>query len=93
MLNDSSCYIFWMLSNLVSGEANFVMPSTYLTVGGFTQPGVARTLIELPTNAEKGFTHHFMWIFPRPLYQKFSALTGIDEDFTEKLSKFSHIRT
>lgn len=79
---------FDVLKFIVSGEANFTMPSTYLTVGGFTQPGVARTLIELPTNAEKGFTHRFMWIFPQPLYQKFSALTGIDQNFTQKLSKF-----
>ena len=38
----------------VTGEANFAMQSTRLTIGGFTQPGVARSLIEQPTNAEKG---------------------------------------
>ena len=76
-----------VLQIIVSGEANFAMPSTYLTVGGLTQPGVARTLIELPSNAEKGFSHRFLWIFPKPLFQKFDALTEIDESFKEKLSK------
>ena len=32
----------------VTGEANFSMQSTNLTVGGFNQPSVARFLIELP---------------------------------------------
>lgn len=38
---------------LVMGEANFSVPSTSLTVGGFNQPSVVRNLIELPVNAEK----------------------------------------
>ena len=41
---------------IVSGEANFV---TNLTIGGFTQPEVARSLIELPTNSEKGLSSRF----------------------------------
>ena len=41
----------------VTGETNFAMPYTRLTVGGFTQPGLARSLIELPSNAEKGLSH------------------------------------
>ena len=38
----------------MTGEANFTMPSTRLTVRGFTQAGVARAIIELSSNAEKG---------------------------------------
>jgi hypothetical protein len=44
----------------VTGEANFKMNTTRLTIGGFTQPGVARNLMELPSNAEKGLSHRYM---------------------------------
>ena len=54
---------------LVSGEANFIMKSTNLTVGGFIQPSVGKSLID-PTNTEKGFTHRFIWLFPNPLFKK-----------------------
>ncbi len=39
---------------IVTGEANFTMATTSLVVGGFNQPSVARNLIELPGNTEKG---------------------------------------
>lgn len=71
----------------VSGEANFAMTSTRLTVGGFTQPGVARALIEMPANAEKGLSHRFLWLFPNPLYKKLSNLGVIDQDFLRTISK------
>lgn len=71
----------------VCGDANFVMSSTYLTVGGFTQPGVARALIEMPANAEKGLSHRFIWLFPNPLYEKFSNLGEVDENFVTRISK------
>ena len=73
---------------LVSGEANFIMKSTNLTVGGFTQPSVAKSLIETPTNTEKGFTHRFIWLFPNPLFKKFDTLGEVNQDFIEKLSTF-----
>ena len=45
---------------IVTGEANFTMASTNLTLGGFTQPAVARSMIELPANAEeKGLSQRF----------------------------------
>ena len=66
---------------LVSGEANFAMTSTRLTLGGFTQPGVARSLIELPGNNEKGLPHRFIWIFPKPLFGAFETLGEVDPDF------------
>ena len=63
------------------------MSSTQLTVGGFTQPGVARALIEMPANAEKGFSHRLLWFFPSPLFEGFSSLGEVDRDFVSKLSK------
>ena len=44
----------------MSGDANFVMTATRLTIGGFTQPGVARNLIDMPSNSEKGLSHRFI---------------------------------
>ena len=61
-----------------------MMTSTSLTVGGFLQQGVARSLIEIPSNSEKGFSHHFLWLFPNPRYKKFSTLGEVDKEFLEK---------
>ena len=46
--------------NIVTGEANFAMALTNLTLRGFTQPAVARSIIELPANAEKGLSQRFI---------------------------------
>ena len=66
---------------VVSGEANFMMNSTNLTVGGFTQPAIARNLIGIPSNSEKG------WVFPKPLYQEFSELGKANQTFIQRLVK------
>ena len=80
---------FWLVHiYVVSGDANFAMLSTQLTVGGFTQPGVARGLIETPSNAEKGFSHRFLWFFPHPLFKKFASLGEVDQEFVQKMSKY-----
>lgn len=71
----------------MSGDANFAMSSTRLTVGGFTQPGVARTLIDIPSNSEKGLSHRFLWTFPRPLYGNFASLSEINQDFSGKIGE------
>ena len=63
------------------------MASTRLTVGGFTQPGVARYLMELASNAEKGLSHRFLWVFPKPLYGSFDTLEKVDTLFQKKLGK------
>ena len=68
----------------VTGEANFSMKSTSLTVGGFNQPTVARFLIELPGNAEKGLSQRFLWYFPKPVYGEFDTLEETDKEFTDK---------
>ena len=70
------CTYICILYTLVSGDANF----------SITQPSVARHVVELPSSIEKGFTHRFMWIFPKPLYQKFTNLGKASQDFTVSLS-------
>ena len=80
-------YFLFPRKYTVSGDANFAMSSTQLTVGGFTQPGVARGLIEMPNNAEKGFSNRFLWLFPNPLFEHFSSLGEVDEDFVDKISE------
>ena len=70
----------------MAGDANFNMKSTSLTVGGFTQPGVARALIEIPANTEKGLSQRFLWVFPKPLYEKFSSLGEVHIDFMTNMS-------
>ena len=71
----------------MTGEANFSMNITSLTVGGFNQPAVARSLIELPGNAEKGLSQRFLWLFPKPIYGKFETLEPVQEDFIDKIGK------
>ena len=78
-------YMYYIIMYIVSGEANFVMEQTSLTVGGFTQPAVARSLIELPSNIEKGLSTRFLWIFPQPCYAKFESLQPVEEVFTSAL--------
>ena len=61
------------------------MKCTGLTVGGFNQPSVARSLIELPGNAEKGLSQRFLWFFPQPVYAEFDSLEPTDKVFREKI--------
>ena len=72
----------------VTGEANFSMDCTSLTVGGFTQPAVARPLIELPSSVEKGFSSRFLWCFPKPCYATFDTLEPVNSEFTEHLGEY-----
>ena len=70
---------------IVSGEANFSMKYTGLTVGGFIQPSVARGLIELHGNADKGFSQRFLWCVPRPRFVRFTELQAVDTDFSASI--------
>ena len=63
------------------------MAHTGLTVGGFTQPNVAKGLIEAPANIEKGVCQRFLWVFPKPTPTKLKDLNPIDETFTAKIGK------
>ena len=49
MIHDSQVISY----TAVSGDTNFSMDVTALTIGGFTQPMVARNLIELQASVEK----------------------------------------
>jgi len=71
----------------VTGEANFTMETTGLTVGGFNQPAFSRTLIEVAGNAEKGLTQRFLWLIPKPIYSNFDSLEPIDQTFSDKIGK------
>ena len=62
------------------------MSTTMLTVGGFTQPSVARSLIEQPSNSEKGLSSRFLWFFPNVLYGTFDDLGQVDPVFINKIS-------
>ena len=68
-------------NNPVSGEANFAMKHTGLTIGGFTQPSVARNLIENQSNVEKGLCQRFLWILPQPTTVSFEKLEQVDKSF------------
>ena len=63
------------------------MEHTGLTIGGFTQPCVARNLIEMPGNTEKDFSQRFLCFFPKPCYCKFKDLESVDEEFSEAIGK------
>ena len=77
---------------LVSGDANLDMDKTSLTVRGFTQPGVARALNDIPANTEKKLSQRFLWMFPKPMYRKFSSLGELPMDFMSKMSKCKRIQ-
>lgn len=70
---------------LVSGDANFHMNQTGLTIGGFTQPTVAKALIENPQGIEKGLIQRFLWIVPKPSYSAFTSLEAADSSFYKYL--------
>ena len=72
--------------NSVTGEANFSVESTCLTVGGFSQPKVACSLIEQSVSAEIGLTQRFMWTFPRPTYSHYHMLEEVDKDLVKYTS-------
>ena len=84
-VKSSLLFSVFLSLQLVTGEANFSMDCTSLTIGGFTQPAVARPLIEMPANVEKGFSSQFLWYFPKPCYSKFETLEPVESDFTKAL--------
>lgn len=63
------------------------MEKTALTVGGFTQPSVARTIIEQTTGAERGFSQRFLWIFPKPTFAKFASLEPVSDEISATIGK------
>ena len=65
------------------------MDSTNLTLAGFTQPAVARNLIESPSNYEKGLPQRFLWMFPKTTYAYLEMLKPIDVVFTSALGTYA----
>ena len=63
------------------------MSYTGLTVGGFIQPSIARNLIEIPSNVEKGLCQRFLWLVPKPTVVSFDRLQKVDKDFTTSIGK------
>ena len=51
------------------------------SLGGFIQPSVARSLIELQPNVEKGLCQRFLWLVPKPTLEKFDQLQKVNADF------------
>ena len=80
------CNYLFMLP--VTGEANFSMDSTCLTVGGFSQPSVAHVLIEQNGSAEIGLSQRILWLFPQPAYSRFCTLEAVNSDFTDSLGMY-----
>ena len=72
---------------IVSGEANFEMDTTGLTVGGFTQPIRARNMLENPVNVEKGLPQRFLWFVPQPNPIPFDQLAKVDQEFSSSVGK------
>ena len=67
---------------VVSGEANFEMETTGLTVGGFIQPSIARNILDQAANAEKGLCQRFLWFVPQPTPVPFDELTKVNREFS-----------
>lgn len=61
------------------------MHRTGLTMGGFTQPSVARGLIEHPPNVEKGLCQRFLRLAPQPTPTKFNELQCVDQSFIAEI--------
>lgn len=80
-------YVLIAALYIVSGDANFAMTHTGLTIGGFTQPSVARSLIEIPANVEKGLCQRLLWVVPKPAGVHFKLLEKVDQDFTVSIGK------
>ena len=78
-------------STLVSGDANFQTKHTALSVGGFIQPSVAKNLIQLPQNIEKGLCQRFLWLAPKPLTVQFKELQSVNCQFSASVGKH-HIK-
>jgi len=76
-------HFLYSILHVVSGDADFAMS---ITIGGFTQPAVARSIIEAPTNMDRGFSHRFLWFFLPIQYASFSSLSEIERTFVDKLS-------
>ena len=72
----------------MSGDANFSIQRTGMTLGGFIQPIVVRALIEQQSNVEKGLCQRFLWIVPKPTIVTFDQLQQVDTGFMSAIGEF-----
>ena len=72
---------------LFLGDSNFNMGHTGLTIGGFTQPSVARNIISNPSNSDKGLCQRFIWLVPKPVAVCFDQLQQVDKDFCTSIGE------
>lgn len=63
------------------------MNHTGLSLGGFTQPCVARNMLEHPANVEKGLCQRFLWLVPEPTTVAFEELQCVDSSFSTAIGK------
>ena len=66
------------------------MHHTGLTVGGFIQPSIARNLIEILSDVEKGLCQRFLWLVPQPTAVSFEKLQKVDQEFSTSIGTYVH---
>lgn len=64
------------------------MPFTGLTLGGFLQPSVARSLIEVQANVDKGLCQRFLWLVPERIIADVDQLQKPDPDFVKSIGRY-----
>ena len=69
-------HFLYSILHVVSGDADFAMS---ITIGRFTQPAVARSIIEAPMGIFTSFSLPIQ-------YASFSSLSEIERTFVDKLS-------
>ena len=77
----------------VSGDANFDMKKTGLTLGGFIQPSIARNILEQPANMEKGLCQRFLWCVPKPTPVAFEELQKVNQEFSASIGGVTIMHT
>lgn len=63
------------------------MPLTSFAIGGFTQPVTAANIITQAGSAEKGLSTRFLWVVPKPVFNKMDQLVEIDKIFYNDFGK------
>ena len=64
------------------------MPFTDLTLGGFLQPSVARSLMEVQANVDKGLCQRFLWLVPERIIADVDQLQKPDPDFVKSIGRY-----
>lgn len=64
------------------------MERTALMVGGFTQPSLAKRLIQFPASIEEVLHRGFLWLFPKSSFSMLESLETVDERFCCYLGEY-----